>query len=336
MANGWAVIGTGTFAGARIAPALNRAIGCRFTAVVSRDRARAEAFASEHGALRAYDDLRDALRDPDVGYVWVATPHALHRDPVLAAAAAGKHVLCEKPLATSRADAREMLRACRRAGVQIGTGYHLRHHPLHGEVRRLVQAGALGIPTFAEAEWSTPVRRPGEGYSAAWRSDPELAYAGITTGTGIHAIDLLRFVLQDEVTEITALTDAATSPISPLETRAVALLRFAKGTLATVRCLRATVQPQNNLQITGATARIEARHTLDEVARGTLEGIGIDPELFGTPAGTDLYALQAEAFVRACQDGRDPDASGEDGLRMVEVLEALLESAKTGRTIALG
>ncbi|HZU76016.1 MAG TPA: Gfo/Idh/MocA family oxidoreductase, partial [Dehalococcoidia bacterium] len=93
MASGWAIIGTGAFAGARIAPALNKALGCRLVAVVSRERDRAEAFAQEHGAPRAYDDLHAALRDPDVQCVWVATPHALHLEPVLAAAAAGKHVL---------------------------------------------------------------------------------------------------------------------------------------------------------------------------------------------------------------------------------------------------
>src|SRR5947209_1848447 len=109
MAGGWAVVGTGSFAGRRIAPALNRALGCRLVAVVSRDRSRANTFAEEHGAARAYDDLEAAVRDSEVGYVWVATPPAMHLEPVLAAARAGKHVLCEKPLAGSRADAREML-----------------------------------------------------------------------------------------------------------------------------------------------------------------------------------------------------------------------------------
>src|SRR4051812_38308893 len=99
MAGGWVIVGTGGFAGRRIAPALNRALGCRLVAVVSRERKRAESFAAEHGIPRAYDDLEAAVRDPDVGYVWVATPHALHVEPVLAAARAGKHVLCEKPLA---------------------------------------------------------------------------------------------------------------------------------------------------------------------------------------------------------------------------------------------
>ena len=303
--------------------------------MVSRDRSRAQAFADEHDVPRAYDDLSAALHDPDVNCVWVATPHALHLEPVLTAAAAGKHVLCEKPLATSRADAREMLRACRRAGVVLATGFHLRSHPLHREMRRLVREGGIGPITFAEAEWSTPVRKPGEGYSSAWRSDPALAFAGITTGTGIHALDLLRFVLDDEIVEVSAATDAAESPIAPLESRAVVLLRFRRGTLATMRCLRATPQPANDLLLVGTSGRLLSSHSIDEVARGYLDGIGVEPQISGLPAGSDLYALEADDFVRACQEGSEPAASGEDGVRMVEVLDAVLESARTGRRIDL-
>jgi 1,5-anhydro-D-fructose reductase (1,5-anhydro-D-mannitol-forming) len=336
MATGWAVIGTGIFAANRIAPALNRAVGGQLVAIVSRDRGRAEEFAREHGAKRAYDDLEAAVHDPDVGFVWVATPHSLHLEPVLAAARAGKHVLCDKPMATSRSDAREMLRACRRAGVQLGTGFHLRHHPLHREVQRLVAAGAIGEVVAAEAEWSTPRVRSGPIYSSPWRSDPELAYAGITTGTGVHAIDLLRFVLGDDITEISALTDAATSPVSPLETRAAAIMRFSHGAIATMTCRRAIPKPANDLVVIGAAGRLTVRHSLDEVTHGLIEAEGVETELSGVPAGTDMYTLQAEAFMRAVQEGHEPDASGEDGLHAVEALEGLLESARTGRTISIG
>ena len=237
-----------------------------------------------------------------------------------------------------------MIRACRRAGVQLGTGFHLRHHPLHQEARRLVLAGELGAVRAAEAEWSTAPRRPaeatlaramGEGYSSPWRSEPALAFAGITTGTGIHALDLLRYVLDDELTAITAFTDATTSPIAPLETAAVALLRFRHGTLATLRCVRGIPRPQNDLALLGATARLAVRHSLDEVTRGMVEAEGIDTDVFGVPSGADMYTLEAEAFMRAVQASEEPNASGEDGLRVVEALDALLESARTGRTVSL-
>jgi len=338
MTAGWAIIGPGAFAANRIAPALNKARNCRLVAVVSRDRGRAEAFAAEHGAQRAYDDLAAALRDPDVDCVWVATPHSLHLEPVLAAARAGKHVLCEKPLATSRGDAREMIRACARANVRLGTGFHLRHHPLHREARRLVAEGELGTPIEAAAEWSVPPSRPGSGYpyTAAWRRDPALALAGITTGTGVHVIDLLRFVLDDEIIAVSAYTDAPAEDAGALESRAIALLRFSRGTFAVARCFRGVPAPRNDLAITGSEGWIVTRNTLGEATRGTVEAHGVDPQVVGIPAGWDMYTAEAEAFVEAVEAGEEPSASGEDGLRCVEVLDALLESARTGRTVQLG
>ena len=328
---GFAILGPGRFAAGRIAPALSRAANCKPVAVVSRERARGETFAEEHGVPRAYDELDAALSDPEIEAVWVATPHALHREHVEAIAAARRHVLCEKPLATTVEDARAIVRACRQAGVALGTGYHLRHHPLHREARRLVLAGELGEVVSAQAEWSLPPGPPGAG--ASWRQEPEMAGGGIITGTGIHAIDLLRYVLDDEVESVAAMTDWQTSPVSPLESRALCLLRFRRGTLAMVRCTRGVYAPANDLQLQGAAGSLTGRRTIDEMTRGTLEASGADPLLTGIPAGADMYALQAQAFADAVQAGEAPNASGEDGLRLVEITEALYESARTGRTV---
>jgi 1,5-anhydro-D-fructose reductase (1,5-anhydro-D-mannitol-forming) len=331
---GFAILGPGRFAEGRIVPALLRAGNCRLVAVVSRDRDRAEAFAEEHGVAKAYDDLGAALADPEVEAVWVATPHALHREHVEQAAAARRHVLCEKPLATTVEDARAIVRACRQAGVTLGTGYHLRHHPLHKEMRRLVLEGELGEVALAQAEWSLPPAPAGSLGPAPWRRDPALSGGGIVTGTGVHAIDLLRFVLNDEVDEIMAFTDARTSPIAPLESRALAQMRFRAGTLATVRCARGVHAPGNDLYVQGVTGSATAHRTIDEATRGTLSVSGTDALLSGIPAGSDMYAFQAHAFAEAVERGEEPDASGEDGLRMVELTAALYESARSGRSVA--
>src|SRR5579884_2840240 len=108
MSLGWAILGTGRFAATRAAPALIKATENRAVAVISRDLGRAQEFAAEHGIPAAYDDLDGALSDRRVEAVWVTSPHALHLSHVLACARAGRHVLCEKPLATSVADARQM------------------------------------------------------------------------------------------------------------------------------------------------------------------------------------------------------------------------------------
>jgi 1,5-anhydro-D-fructose reductase (1,5-anhydro-D-mannitol-forming) len=330
MALGFAVVGPGRFAAGRTMPALMRAQGCAPVAVVGRDRARTEAFAAEHGIPAAYDDLAAALADPRVDAVWVATPHNLHRPVVEAAAAARKHVLCEKPLATTIEDARAIVAACRRAGVALGAGYHLRHHPLHEEMRRIVASGDAGEVATIEGEWS--LESPASS-GAAWRRDPEASGGGLLTGTGIHVIDLLRFVLDDEVVAVAAMSNGADSPISPLETRAAAVLRFAGGTLGIVRCARPVHAPPNDLIVQATKATLIGRGTIDEASRGRLEAAGADLALSGLPAGTDMYARQAEAFARAAITGDEPNASGWDGLAVTAIAVALYESARTGREI---
>lgn len=328
VALGFAIVGPGRFAAGRIVPALARAQGCAAMAVVSRDRARAAAFAEEHSIPAAYDSLAAALADRRVDAVWVATPHNAHRPVVEQAAAARKHVLCEKPLASTVADAHAIVAACQRAGVALGTGFHLRYHPLHREARRLVTSGALGGVLSIEGEWSleTPITA-----GAPWRSDPEASGGGIVTGTGIHVIDLLRFVLADEVVSVTAMTDGATSPVAPVELRATALLRFSRGTLGIVRCVRPAHAPPNDLLIEGTAGLLRGQGTIDESCHGRLVASGVETELFGVPAGTNMYALQAEAFSRAAMMGDPPDPSGWDGLAVARITAALYQSAASGR-----
>jgi 1,5-anhydro-D-fructose reductase (1,5-anhydro-D-mannitol-forming) len=328
----WAILGTGRFASARVAPALNRAHGCKAVAVVSRDRSRAEAFATEFGIPAAYASLDEALTDPRVQAVWVATPHSLHHDSVLAAARAGRHVLCEKPLAGDPSVAREMVRACDQAGVVLGTGFHLRHHPLHVEMRRLLQSGKPGAVLSADAEWS--LSRRAETEAADWRWDLSIAGGGIFTATGVHALDLLRFVLADEVVSVAATMEPLPAS-GNVERRLVATLSFKRGAIATLQCHRSVFATTNDLLIDCEHAGLRARHTLDEQARGVLETEGVSAHLAGVPVGTDLYALQAEAFVEAVARGRQPSASGEDGLVATELTAAIYAAAVSGRTVTV-
>lgn len=329
-----AILGPGRFAAGRIVPALRRATNISIAAVIGRDRARVATFAEEHGIDRAYEDLGAALADSAIDAVWVATPNAEHRAQVEQIAAARKAVLCEKPLATTVVDAEAMVRACNRYGVALGCGFHLRHHPLHREARRLVASGALGSVLAAQAEWSLPRRPASAQPPPAWRSEPAIAGGGILTATGIHALDLLRFVLDDEIEELCALTDGGpTEP--PLESRAVVLARFRRGTLAEVRCASGLHAPTNDLRLQGESASLIANRTLDEVTRGSLDVAGADAELAGLPAGSDMYAAEVAAFATAVQTVEPPNASGEDGLRLARILAAVYDSAASGRSVRL-
>src|SRR6266516_2815762 len=129
---GWGLVGAGRHAGNRAAPAIAAAPNARLVGVVGRELAAAEAFAERFGA-RAYP----SLADPAIRAVYLVTPNDLHAPQTLGAAAAGRHVLCEKPLALSPGECRAMIEACRAAGVKLGVGFHLRQHDAHRTVREL-------------------------------------------------------------------------------------------------------------------------------------------------------------------------------------------------------
>jgi 1,5-anhydro-D-fructose reductase (1,5-anhydro-D-mannitol-forming) len=131
----WGIIGLGRIADTEIAPAITASPRGELRGVVSRDQGRAEAFAGRHGAARALTSFGELLADPGVDAVYIATPNALHADEVVAAAAAGKHVMCDKPLALAVADARRAVAACEEAAVQLGITFQTRFHDHFGRFR---------------------------------------------------------------------------------------------------------------------------------------------------------------------------------------------------------
>ena len=145
---GWGLIGASTIAKEHMIGAI-RAQGGEAVAVMSSDAARGRAYAAENGIARSYDSVEALLADPAVEIVYISTTNELHRAQTLAAAAAGKHVLCEKPLAMALADAQEMVAACRSAGVVMGTNHHLRNAATHRAMRDAIKAGRIGRPLFA-------------------------------------------------------------------------------------------------------------------------------------------------------------------------------------------
>ncbi|WP_375460648.1 Gfo/Idh/MocA family protein [uncultured Enterovirga sp.] len=158
----------------------------RIVAAVETNPERS-AFAAEHG-IRFASELPEVLRDPEIDAVILATPHALHTGQVLAVAAAGKHVFCEKPLALNRADAERSVEACRQAGVMLGIGHERRYEAAIGELRQLVRSGALGTIMHAEANFShDKLANVPEG---DWRASPADAPAAGMTAMGVHLTDL--------------------------------------------------------------------------------------------------------------------------------------------------
>ena len=341
MAFGWGIISTGMHPENKIAPAINAASGGDLVAVYSRDQGRADAFAERHGAKVAYSSLDSLLNDGRVDGVFISSPNSLHAAQAIQAAEAGKHVLSEKPMTTTLQDALDMVRTCRGRGVKLGVGFELRHNPGHILARDLVRDGALGRVTLAQGQWGFGTRGqevfpPREGLRQWW-DDPE-AMGGASTlmGTGVHVMDLLRFVMGQEIVEVAAITDGQTEA-RPLEQIAVLSLRFDNGTLGTLVCGRLLPDTRNDVAIYGINGRFTSRETVWEAQKGDIEVIS------DTVNRTESYPenylanfiAQTEDFQQAVAEDRDPAATGVDGLRSVEITLAAIESARTGRVVKI-
>lgn len=341
MPLGWAIAGIGSHADLKIAPAIRRTRDGRLAAVYSRDRRRADAFAAAHHAGAAYDDLDDMLADPRVDAVFIASPNHLHAPQTLRAAAAGKPVLVEKPMATSVAAAAAMVDACRRHAVPLGLGFELRFHPAHLWARQLLDAQAIGRVRLARAQWGRgnrgePEHLPRAGLRQWWETPELIGHASVLVGLGVHLFDLIRFLFRQEVTEVTALTDGQTDR-QPLEHIAAVALRLTDGAIAQTLCGRMLPDTQNDLALYGSDGRIATQETIWEARLGQTEIVSAAASQSQSYEYDYLanFVAELDDFHDALKTGRPPAATGADGLQAARITAAAIESARTGRAVKI-
>ena len=337
MTLGWAIVGIGSHADLKIAPAIKLARDSELVAVYSRNRGRADAFAETHGAAAAYSELDALLADPRVDAVFVASPNSLHAEQTIRAAKAGKHVLTEKPMATSAGDAARMVRACRDNGVKLGLGFELRFHPAHLWAKQLIGDGVIGRIRLAHGQWGRgqrgePEHLPRTGLRAWWEQPEFMGGASVLMGLGVHVFDLMRFLLQEDIVEVVALTDGQTER-EPLEHIASISLRMSGGAIASVMCGRMLPDTQNDLALYGSDGRIATKETIWEARLGWAEVVSATVNRTETFEYDYLanFVDELEDFGQAVGQGREPRATGLDGLKAAQVTAAAIESARTGR-----
>jgi 1,5-anhydro-D-fructose reductase (1,5-anhydro-D-mannitol-forming) len=328
---GWGLTGTGKIADDRILPGINACAGNELIAVVSRDEARAAAFAEKFGARHAYTNYHDMLANPAVEVVAIHTPNHLHAEEAIAAARAGKHVFCDKPMATSGADAERIVRECEQAGVQLGVNFHNRFMPCFIETRRVIECGEIGEVVLVQLE-SSPGARAG-GRLSSWRVDPHAAGLGTTNSIGVHVFDILRYLLASEIIEVTSMFD---TPRNVMEGIALSILRFGNGALAQLTVHEVAPHPYNDFVIQGSRGRITGRGLTRSRAGGELVVLTGD----GATRRMEFPAINAHAacvaaFSAAIREGRAPNPSGIDGLRSVQLTDAMARSAWDKVTVRL-
>jgi predicted dehydrogenase len=304
--------------------------GAEVVGVADLDLERATAVAAPHGA-RALTDWRDLL-DLDLDVLVVALPHHLHLEPAETAAAAGVHLLMEKPIATTLDEGRRIVEVCERAGVKLTIGFVHRFREEVQAAKRWIDEGALGTPLMAHETMAGRARPDQPG----WLQLRSSAGGGVLMYGGIHGIDRLRWLLGSEAVEVTAHTRRFDGE-GDVEQGVAALIRFASGAVATL-ANSAPGYPAlpgwgTDLYGSAGQLRIHTRARAELSSEGRSERI--DSADLGAQSPHYNFGRQAEAFLAALRGEAPLAVTAADGLATLEIALAIYRSADLGETVTL-
>jgi predicted dehydrogenase len=312
-----AIVGLGRWGKTLVEAVQGKSDGLRFTHAVSRDPDKLRDYAARH-RLELAERLDPVLADPNIDAVVLATPHTLHCGQIIAVAAAGKAVFCEKPLTLEKAEAARAVEACRAAGVVLGVGTDKRFFPSLRELLRLVRSGELGKILHVEAHFSNEVA----GTFTEWRYSQQESPAGGMTGTGIHVLDAM-VAMAGPVRRAQALLLSHKPPPDPLDSLS-ALLEFNSGISGTLAAVRSTPM-YLRVHAFGRNASAEALGRTDLVLRRS----GAEPQQLSFPP-VDTVRANLESFAGAVAGHAPYAIPMSEMLDTVAAFEAITKAARSG------
>jgi predicted dehydrogenase len=331
---GYAIVGLGSYATRQIMPRLKDCEFAQLTALVSGTPEKLERYGAEYGIPKThrysyahYDSIRD---NPDIDLVYVVLPNSMHAEYSIRASQAGKHVMCEKPMAVSAAECEAMIAAAKTAGKKLMIGYrcHFETYNLHAV--GLVKSGAVGRPTLITAE---------HGFNAApgqWRLDRPLSGGGSLMDIGIYSLNAARYLAGEEPTEIRAIesTDRSDPRFKNVEDRIDWQMRFPSGAIA--NCVSSYSSHHNAYRVTGTKGWVgmEPATPYDGHQMWLRQNWKTEPVSLPAPAKNQFVA-QLDHLAESVLIGVPLRASGEEGLRDMRLIEAIYRSAKEGRAVKL-
>ncbi len=335
---GYAVVGLGHIALDEVIPAFVQCKRSRVTALVSGHRDKAQAVARQYGIdprsiynYQNYDELRN---NPAVQAVYVALPNSLHAEYTVRAARAGKHVFCEKPMATSSRDCQQMIDACKAAGRRLMIGYRMQYEPYNREVIRRARAKELG-----DLKLFTADNGQNQGDPTQWRLQRALSGGGALPDVGIYCLNAARYVTGEEPVEVFARTWS--TPGDPrfkeVEESMVFELRFPSGVLASCTCGYGNHRLQR-YTVVGAQSWAELNPAFPyrgqrlRVARAGGRREEVTEVQLEQP---NQFAREIDHFSQCVTEGRTPHTPGEEGLADLRIIEQLYASAQAGHAISL-
>lgn len=329
-----AIIGLGRW-GRSLVNSVQDSPDIRFVVGNTRTRAKVEEFCQGKG-LRLADDFGAILADPIIDAVVLATPHSQHAEQIKQAAAAGKHILVEKPITLDYASAQAAVEAAQQAGVMLAVGYCRRFHPSFGEMRQRLRDGRLGkmVGMVAQHTTSTSTFIPPEN----WRADPSEAPAGAMTAVGLHALDLM-IEFAGRVRTVQCVT--ARHGDGPSDDTTTVLMRFAGGVTGTIFCSVATA---TNFSFTayGSMGLAEVHGAALQhfrfvpISQQAPTGpVLAPPDQVADHSGFNMLNAELVEFARCIRDKRAYPVGIDDVLHGMAVFDAAVKSAKTGGIVEL-
>ena len=326
----WGLIGASTIAHEWVIGAI-RATGGEIVSVMSTNAERGAKYAADHGIAKSVTSLSDVVGDPHVDAVYISTTNELHRDQAIAAAKAGKHILCEKPLAMSLADARAMVKAAKDAGVVLATNHHLRNAASHRAMRDAVAAGRIGKPLSARVFHAVYLPPHLQG----WRLNRPDAGGGVILDITVHDTDTLRFILGDDPVEVIAFSQRGGMGKEGLEDAVMGVMRFKSGVIAQFHDGFTTKFAETGFEVHGTEGSLIGRNVMTQKPIGTVTLRNAEGEQDLPLDGRNLYETALEAFHNAVAGKGKPSATGEDGVWSLAAGLAVVEAAKTGHAVKI-
>jgi predicted dehydrogenase len=321
----YGILGFGLHAVRRLMPGFARARNSTVTAIYRRRIEDACASAAQYKIPHAFDSAADLCRSPEVDAVFVTSPNNLHLAHVLLAIEARKPVLCEKPMGMNADECRQMVEAARAANLLLGVAHVFRFNRSIEKLRQQIAMGRLGKLVFVRSEFSFSART----HARKWLNDRKIAGGGPIADVGVHCIDALRWILNDEIKAVNAIS-MSDQDSGDVEAAAVLSLEFARGTLGSVQ-VSTRAEYRTPLEIVGesGTAKAINAFSVDDPVEITLrQGQALERE---TLSNADAYARQVDSFSAAVEGKATFPISGEEGWQNQEVLDAAFRSLKTGK-----
>ncbi len=328
---GFALCGLGSLSTHQIAPALQKTKNCRLAGIITGTPAKAEEWSAKYNIpkknIYSYDTMSKMADNPDIDVVYVVTPNALHARDTIAAAKAGKHVFCEKPMEISTEKCEQMIDACKQANRMLGIGYRCQFEPNHLECVRLARSKEFGDLRIIQGGFGFQIGDP-----AQWRLHKALSGGGALMDVGIYVLQTSRMLTGEEpISVFAAETKTDRQKFAEVDETITWQAKFPSGVIA--NCT--TTFKVNGLQGFRAFAE-KGWFGLDPAYfYNGIHGVRSDGKEINIHQD-DQFAAEMDDFAQCIMDKRQSKVSGEEGLRDVRILMAIYESVRTGKEVKLG